>query len=98
MFHCQQAVEKAMKGILAWHDEPFGKTHDLEKLGEACLRSDSTIRSVVDRAAPLTEYAWKYRYPGEHPGPSREEAEGALAIACEAFEAILARLPEVVRP
>jgi len=98
VFHCQQAVEKAMKGLLAWHDEPFGKTHDLEKLGEACLRLDSTIRSVVDRAVPLTEYAWKYRYPGEHPGPSREEAEGALAIAREAFEAILARLPEVVRP
>lgn len=25
VFHCQQAVEKAMKGLLAWHDQPFGK-------------------------------------------------------------------------
>ena len=30
VFHCQQAVEKAMKSLLAWHDEPFGKTHHLE--------------------------------------------------------------------
>src|SRR6267378_906453 len=40
VFHCQQAVEKAMKSLLAWHDVPFGKTHNLELLGEACLRLD----------------------------------------------------------
>ena len=28
VFHCQQAVEKALKGMLTWHDEPFGKTHN----------------------------------------------------------------------
>ena len=98
VFHCQQAVEKVMKGLLAWHDEPFGKTHDLGTLGEMCLRLDSTLRSLVDRAAPLTEYAWKFRYPGEHQEPTRDEAEGALAIARDAFEAIRARLPEDARP
>lgn len=98
VFHCQQAVEKAMKGFLSWHDEPFGKTHNLEQLGEACLRLDSTLRPLVDRAVPLTEYAWKFRYPGEHEGPTREEAERALAIAREAVEAIRARLPDDTRP
>jgi len=29
LFHCQQAVEKALKGFLTWHDRPFEKTHDL---------------------------------------------------------------------
>src|SRR2546425_5586600 len=81
VFHCQQAVEKAMKGLLSWHDEPFGKTHDLGALGETCLRMDSTLRSLVDRAAPLTEYAWKFRYPGEDEEPTREEAEPALAVS-----------------
>jgi HEPN domain-containing protein len=28
-FHCQQAVEKALKAFLTWHDRPFRKTHDL---------------------------------------------------------------------
>ena len=98
VFHCQQAVEKAMKGLLSWHDQPFGKTHNLEQLGEACLELDPTLRSLVDRAAPLTEYAWKFRYPGEDEGPTREEADRALAIAREAVEAILARIPEEVRP
>lgn len=63
---------------------------DLERLREACLGLDSTMRSLVDRAVPLTEYAWKFRYPGEHAGPTRAEAESALAIAREAFEAMLA--------
>ena len=25
VYHCQQAAEKALKGFLVWHDEPFGK-------------------------------------------------------------------------
>ena len=98
VFHCQQAVEKAMKGLLSWHDQPFGKTHDLEELGEACLRLDSTLRSRVDQAVPLTEHAWKFRYPGEPEGPTRDEAERAQTIAREAVEAIRARLPEDVQP
>ncbi len=28
-FVAQQAAEKAMKGLLMWHDVPFRKTHDL---------------------------------------------------------------------
>ena len=27
LFHCQQAVEKVLKALLTWHDEPFRKTH-----------------------------------------------------------------------
>jgi HEPN domain-containing protein len=98
VFHCQQAVEKAMKAPLTWHDEPFGKTHHLETLGEICLRVEPSLRSVVDSATPLTEYAWKFRYPGEREGPSRDEAERALAIAREAFQSIVTSLPEVSRP
>jgi HEPN domain-containing protein len=98
VFHCQQAVEKSMKSLLTWHDEPFGKTHNLETLGEACLRLDASLRPLVDRAVPLTEYAWKYRYPGEHEDVTRDEAERALLIAREAYEAVLARVPEDARP
>jgi HEPN domain-containing protein len=59
---------------------------------------DSTLRPIVDRAVPLTEYAWKSRYPGEYEGATRGEAERALVIAREMFEAVLARLPEDARP
>lgn len=98
VFHCQQAAEKALKGFLAWHGRPFRKTHSLEELGEQCLDVDPTLRALVDRAVPLTEYAWKFRYPGEPEEPSQEEAEEALAIAREVYTATVARLPEEARP
>jgi len=97
-FHCQQAVEKMFKGFLMWHGVPFRKTHSLEELGEQCLDLDQSLKDLVDRAVPLTEYAWKFRYPGEPEEPSREEAREALEIAGEVFEALLVRLPEEVKP
>jgi len=81
MFHAQQAAEKAMKAFLAWHDVPFRKTHNLEELGRQCVALDATLETLADQAVPLTEYAWKFRYPGESDEPTREEAEQALA-AC----------------
>ncbi|MGI8549184.1 MAG: HEPN domain-containing protein [Dehalococcoidia bacterium] len=97
VFHCQQAAEKAMKGFLAWHNIPFRKTHSLEEIGEQCLTIDSTLKSIVDLAAPLTAYAWKFRYPGEPDEPSLAEAHEALALACAVYDAILNRLPQEVR-
>ncbi len=98
VFHCQQAAEKAMKGLLTWHNRPFRKTHSLEEIGEQCLEIDSKIEPLVDRAVPLTAYAWKFRYPGEPEAPSVADAEEALVVAREVFEVILRRLPEEVRP
>ena len=97
VFHCQQAAEKAMKGFLAWHDVPFRKSHDLEEIGESCLSIDTSLKDLVDQAVPLTEYAWKFRYPGEVEEPTQTEAQEALALARQVYEAILARLPEEVR-
>jgi len=94
VFHAQQAAEKAFKAFLAWHDVPFRKTHNLEELGRACISIDATLRPIVDRAAPLTEYAWKFRYPGEPSEPSHEEAEEALDTAREVLESLTSRLPQ----
>ncbi len=98
VFHCQQAAEKALKGFLTWQGKPFRKTHDLEEIGEQCLKLDATLKDLIDRATPLTEYAWKFRYPGEPEEPSREEAEEAQTTARDVYEAVLRRLPEEVRP
>jgi HEPN domain-containing protein len=42
-FHCQQAVEKAIKALLTLHDQRFGKTHDLELLAFALSRPCPTL-------------------------------------------------------
>ena len=78
-FHCQQAVEKTLKGYLTWHDHGFRKTHDLTELGGACVELDPSLEGR--RAATLTEYAWRYRYPGEPNAPEETEARDALALA-----------------
>lgn len=98
VFHTQQAAEKALKAFLTWHDVVFRKTHNLEELGEQCLAFDPSLKEIIDRAVPLTEYAWQYRYPGDQLEPSEEEATGAVDLATEVMEAVLQRLPVEVRP
>lgn len=98
LFHCQQAAEKAWKAFLFWNDTPFRKTHNLRELGEACVRIDSSLAALAERAEELTQFAWIFRYPGEWVEPEREEAGAALALAREAYDAVLSRLPETVRP
>jgi HEPN domain-containing protein len=93
MFHAQQACEKTMKAFLAYHDVPFRKTHSLEELGRQSVAVDATLADVADLAAPLTEYAWRFRYPGEPAEPDRTEAEEAVATARIVFNAIVSRLP-----
>ena len=98
LFHCQQAVEKALKGFLTLHDRPFRKTHDLDELATECEELDPSLAGVLDRSRDLTPFAWRFRYPGEDEPPPVEEAAEALSLARELVDAILARLPEDGRP
>jgi HEPN domain-containing protein len=94
LFHCQQAAVKALTGFLIWNNTPFRQTRSLEEIGERCIDLDSTLRGVVARLVPHTEYSEKFQYPGELQEPSFPEAEEALAIANDLYEAILMRLPQ----
>jgi HEPN domain-containing protein len=85
-FHAQQAAEKSLKAFLSWHGVPFRKTHNLIELGEACCQIDGS------------EYAWKFRYPGDPEDATAEEAAGALATAREVFDTVLRCLPPDVVP
>jgi len=99
MFHAQQAVEKALKALLIWHDEPFRKTHDLREVGTQCVGLDPSLAAVCERAELLTPFAWQFRYPDElSPEPPTADARQALDLAREVYEAVLARLPGEARP
>lgn len=98
LFHCQQAVEKALKGFLTAYDSPFKKTHDLDELGQACLQMDATLNDVIQPALPLTVFAWEFRYPGDAVVPSMAEAQQALALAEALHAVILQRLPSPCHP
>ena len=47
LFHTQQAVERACKGFLAWHDQPFPKTHNREELDSLCAGVDDGLAGVA---------------------------------------------------
>ena len=82
-----------MKAFLTWHDAAFREVHNLEELGESCIRLDSTLASAVTRVTVLTKYAVRFRYPGAPYEPGIEEARDSLRLAHEFVEAVLAKLP-----
>jgi len=81
LFHAQQAVEKASKGLLTWYDQPFARIHNLEELGGLCALAVPELATLPARAAPLNKYAVRFRYPGEPYAPTVEEAQQAIALA-----------------
>ena len=93
LFHCQQAVEKALKGFLTLHDRPFRKTHDLDELATECEQLDDSLVGILDRARDLTPFAWRFRYPGDDEPPPATEIVEALALARDVVEEIRLRLP-----
>ena len=63
-YHCQQAGEKALKSVLALHNEKIPKTHDLYKLLELCSSHYPDMISVFsDQAVRLSDYSTITRYP-----------------------------------
>ena len=100
VYHCQQAVEKALKAFLTYHDTEFEKTHDLTELVEVCftiaIPHFDAWRGV---AAILTPYAVLFRYPADVLEPEQSEAEDALAYAQAFLEfvfGLLARRSETL--
>ncbi len=93
LFHSQQAVEKAEKGFLVWHDQPFRKVHDLVELGNACSSIDPSLDPLLRKAAGLTMYSTAFRYPGMRINPTLQQARDALCLAEEVQAEILRRLP-----
>ena len=93
LFHCQQAVEKALKAFLTFHERTFRKTHDLGDLSPECLAIDDSLQSAVSQAEGLTQYAWRFRYPGMPYEPDSTEAQDGLQRAAAVVLEVERRLP-----
>ncbi len=92
-FHAQQAVEKYLKAFLTWHQVEFPKTHDIKQLLKLVSECDSGLTQELSDAADLTAYAVEYRYPGEYPAVTVDDAAGAVAVADRVRDQIRKRLP-----
>src|SRR6266481_9327947 len=97
-FHAQQAAEKAQKAFLTWHKQNFPRTHDLGELGAECVTIDPALGSLCSSVALVGAYAVAPRYPGSGGEPTIEEAQEAIRLAREMYDAVIARLPNEVKP
>ena len=56
-FHTQQAVEKMLKGLLAFYELPIPKTHDLDELQRLCLEVQTWPELAKFDLTQITDYA-----------------------------------------
>ena len=81
-FHCQQAVEKLLKGFLVLAAKQFRKTHSLGQLGAAATASFPDIADLVAASENWSDWAVAYRYPSgqDLAEPNDQELRGALSV------------------
>ena len=68
-FHCQQSVEKYLKGFLQENMIRFNKTHDLLALLELAKKPIPHLVLLFDDFKFLNKYAVAFRYPGDDADP-----------------------------
>ena len=64
-YHCQQAIEKLLKGVLISKGVTIKKTHDLGLLAEMLQEYTEVDEKYLEMCADLTPYGVKIRYPQE---------------------------------
>ena len=62
-FHAQQAVEKALKGVLLDRKIEFPLIHDIEALVDIAKQGGVSLPPEMENAGSLTPYAVEARYP-----------------------------------
>jgi HEPN domain-containing protein len=79
-FQAQQAVEKALKGLLIFYNVDPEKTHNLVSLIKELSRY-CELPDEVNEAVILNDYAVQTRYPGDFTPIEEEEYNQAVSIA-----------------
>jgi len=91
-FHCQQAAEKLLKGLLVAHGCEYPITHNLFVILEKVLEFDPKAESLRETLALLNPYSVEVRYPGDAWMPTPDDAKEARQAAQEVYEWVQARL------
>ncbi len=91
-FHCQQAVEKLLKGFLTLAGKRSRKTHSLADLGKMAVPDFSDIADLVEQAENWGSWAFDFRYPSEPGNAKPEPNDGELRQALAVIDALAARL------
>ena len=97
-FHCQQAVEKALKALLTLHEVPCDPVHSIDYLMDLCCPLDTELERYRLQGRDLTAYAVKYRYPGTPGEPSLQDLMEAIECTDSIYSRIVDCVPQECRP
>lgn len=97
-FHCQQAVEKFLKGYLIAKNKEVPKIHFLDELLSLCVQTDKDFEKLRAHCSKLDDYYIPMRYPDALPGilpeglPNKKDALEAISFAKEVMQFIIKRI------
>jgi HEPN domain-containing protein len=80
-FHCQQASEKYLKGLLLFFDITFKRQHSLNYLLGLLSQKIEISNELYDNASELEDFAVEIRYPDTLVDLSDDEIQHAIKIA-----------------
>lgn len=84
-FDCEQAAEKAFKGLLILKGIVPPQTHSISHLVEALEKHGCDVPDNVKQAVSLSHYAVSTRYPGSYEPVKEREYQKALKGAEAVF-------------
>lgn len=83
VFHCQQCIEKALKGYLLYKNRKLFDGHNLTWLCKQAIMTDRTFEQWLEKSSTLNRYYIESRYPADIPLEVDDETEVALLGATE---------------
>jgi HEPN domain-containing protein len=95
-FQAQQAVEKALKGLLIFYSVDPEKTHNLVSLIKE-LSKYCDLPEEVNETAILNDYAVQTRYPGDYTPIEEEEYNNAVTIAGKCVKWVEKKIKELLK-
>ena len=87
-FHCQQAVEKALKAVLAYYGADIPKTHDITLLIKLCSVHTNAKLTDEKAADTITTFAVVARYVEDNRDFTEDTAKFALKQAQQTLEMV----------
>ena len=81
-FHCQQCIEKALKGYLLYKSRKLLDGHNLTWLCKQAAMMDNSFIQWIDESAVLNRYYIETRYPADIPLEIDKDTMDSLMKMC----------------
>jgi HEPN domain-containing protein len=92
LYHTQQSAEKALKGYLAFRNQPIQRIHNLNVLLSNCMDLDNSFSELSLQTRYLNGFDTKFRYPDEELTPEITEVQMAINYAEIIFEFVKSKV------